>query len=224
MKIKLIILNIIILLFFVLCGTQENEFTDHFPGIEIPVMNGYYKLERVFDRPKYTKSLNYYIKVEYPAENVIEFYRSEFEKRGWKPDDFFTNQWMEVNTGIKQRSGSWINPELDLEIFLVLRYDIRDGKWDELQVICQIQPDVDHSKLMEFIDNFGKSNPDDYVKFIDLINKIPVKSWKLDIDKFNDVVKNNKTLEPYLFEYKKIANDIIKKTEEIIKRMNKKNL
>ena len=53
---------------------------DPYPSIEIPVMDGGYKVKRFYDNPKGTKSLNYYVKAEYPADDVIRFYNSKFKE------------------------------------------------------------------------------------------------------------------------------------------------
>ena len=59
---------------------------------------------------------------------------------------------------------------------------------------------------------------------MDVINQINTKNGEIDINKFNNVVKKYIDLKPFLIEYKRIADDIIKKNEAIIKRINNKNL
>ena len=55
----------------------SNSQIDPYPKIEIPVMDGGYNVKKFYNRPNSTKSLNYYIEADYPANKVLKFYFME---------------------------------------------------------------------------------------------------------------------------------------------------
>lgn len=188
----------------------SNSQVDPYPNIEIPIMKGGYKVKEFFDHPKGTKSLNYYVKVEYPADRVLQFYDSRFKENGWiASNDKMKRQWecfidgtIEGEPQVKQVLALWINPKLKKEVFLALKYVKAMDKWsNKLHVICQIQPLIDRTRLEEFMKQLDESG---YLsKFMKLINSYRMANGEVDIDK---AIKENPDND-YLKEYKKIVRE-----------------
>jgi len=186
-----------------------NAQVDPYPNIEIPVMKGAYKVKCFFDRPKQTKSLNYYVKVGYPAEEVFRFYDSRFKDNGWTTyNDKMKGQWecfvdgtMESTPQVRQFLTSWVSPEFREEAFLALKYVKVGDEWsDELHVICQIQPLTDRTMLEEFLKQLDESGH--LSSFMELIDSYRMANGEVDVDK---AIKENPDND-HLKEYKKIVH------------------
>ena len=183
---------------------------DPYPNIEIPIMEGSYNVRRFINRPKGTKSLNYYIKAEYPADKVLQFYDSEFKANGWIPSNKEKKQWeyfvdstMKDEPKVKQLLSFWTNQKLQKKAFLALKYVKVDDKWsNELHVICQIQPLSDRTKLYFFIKKLDESG--NLGEFMEMINFYRMANGDVDINKAIKENPNNK----YLKEYKKIVSEL----------------
>ncbi len=191
-------------------GNTVYSQTDPYPNIEIPIMEGSYKVRRFYDRPKGTKSLNYYIKAEYPADKVLQFYDSEFKANGWIPSKKEKRQWecfvdstMEGEPQVKQLLSLWTNQKLEKEAFLALKYVKVEDKWNNaLHVICQIQPLSARTKLDVFIKKLDESG--NLGKFMEMINSFRMANGEVDINKAIKENPNNK----YLKEYKQIVSEM----------------
>ena len=122
---------------------------DLFPPIEIPVFYDGYHIEKKIDRSRGTKSISYRIQTKFPASEVLEFYDSYFNARGWRSSfEICQRHWDSLPDGTKaggpfgkQLFTSWEHPEFNLKAVLRLKYEIVNGKWqDELTVRCRLQP------------------------------------------------------------------------------------
>ena len=123
--------------------------TDQFPSIEMPVYQSGYQIKEEIDRSKGTKSISYRVQTKFPAAEVLEFYDSYFNARGWRSSfEICQRHWDRIPGGSnaggpsgKQLFTSWEHPEFNLKAVLWLEYEIVNEKWrDELAVRCRLQP------------------------------------------------------------------------------------
>ena len=177
---------------------------DPYPNIEIPIIDGAHKVKKFIDNPKGTKSLNYYIRAKYPADKVLQFYDLEFKRNGWidsngkmtRQWDCFTDDTVEGNPQVRQLLALWINPKLRTEAFLALRYVKIGDKWgDELFVVCQIQPEIDTTRLENFFRKLEELKQ--YQEFMRLINSYLMPNGEVDIEKAVRENPNNELLKEY---------------------------
>ena len=210
MKSIIIVTSLFLIVNIFSFGNTTYSQTDPYPNIEIPIMEGSYKVRKYFDRPKGSKSLNYYIKAEYPADKVLQFYDSEFIANGWIPSNTIKRQWecffdstMEGEPQVKQLLSLWTNKKFEKQAFLALKYVKIEDKWsNELHVICQIQPLSDRTKLDMFIKRLDESG--NLGNFMEMISSYRLANGKVDINKAIKENPNNK----YLKEYKKIVSEM----------------
>lgn len=184
---------------------------DPYPSIEIPVLPDSYHITRIFDHPPKTKSLNYFLRTQYPADEVLEFYDSKFKEIGYVASsnkfkrqwEFFIDGTIEEEPRVRQLLALWINPALKVEAFLALRY-VKDVKsWgNELHVLCQIQPLIDTTRLEEFLRQLHESNKQ--AQFMKLIDSYRMSDGEVDIDKAVSENPDNDCLN----KYKKIIDEM----------------
>ena len=195
---------------FVLKGISNTQ-EDPYPNIKIPVINGAYNVKIYFNHPKATKSLNYYVRAEYPANEVIRFYDSEFKQNGWiacngkakREWECFIDGTIASKPLVRQFLALWVHPILKKEAFLALRYVRIGDKWsNELHVICQVQPLSDRTRLESFMKKLDKDGG--LSKFMNLINSYRMANGQVNIDK---AIKENPE-NHYLKEYKRILDEI----------------
>lgn len=223
MKIKAILIGV----FIVFSGLFKIAYCtspDYYPLVKIPVMANGYNVKKVYGNPKYTKSLNYFLETEYPAETVISFYNSRFKADGWEiSKEKFKGEWQSFiddtikgSPEVRQRLSLWIKPDLELEAFLALRYEMQNNDWSDLQVLCQIQPNIDYSTLERFLERLQKEKGDIYPRFMEQLDSIFESNGDVDEKKFNHVLITNKDLAPYLIEYKKMVDKIFSEVKAIL--------
>ena len=121
---------------------------DLFPSIEIPIFDNGYDIKKEVDRSGGTKSISYRVQTEFPAAEVLEFYDSYFNAKGWRSSfEICQRHWDRLPDGTKaggpsgkQLFTSWEHSEFNLKAVLRLEYEIVNGKWqDELTVRCRLQ-------------------------------------------------------------------------------------
>jgi len=196
---------------------------DPCPSIKIPVMPSSYHITRVFGHPPKTKSLNYFLRAQYPADEVLQFYDSKFKEIGYiaSPNklkrqwECFVDGTIKGDPTVRQLLASWINIELKVEAILALRY-VKIGKnWgNELHVLCQIQPLVDTTRLEEFLRQLYKSKQQ--AEFMKLLDSYRMSDGEVDIDKAVREHPDN----DYLKEYKEIIDEINRKLVLPVSRKN----
>jgi len=122
---------------------------DHFPSIEIPIFHNGYDIKKERDRSGGTKSISYRVQKRFPAAEVLEFYDSYFNARGWRSSfEICQRHWDRIPGGSnaggpsgKQLFTSWEHPELNLKAVLRLEYEMVNERWrGELAVRCRLQP------------------------------------------------------------------------------------
>ena len=130
---------------------------DPFPSTEIPVFHSGYHIKKEIDRSKGTKSISYYVQTKFPAAEVLQFYDSYFNAKGWRSSfEICQRHWDRLpdrtkagGLSGKQLFTAWEHPELSLKAVLRLEYEKVDAKWqDELAVRCQLlsKPDLSTSQ------------------------------------------------------------------------------
>ncbi len=134
--------NLILLLSYVFAA-------DCFAPIDIPVFHNGYDIVEEVNPSAETKSISYRVQVKFPAAEVLEFYDSYFNARGWRSSfEICQRHWdrlpEETQSGgsfAKQLFTSWEHPKLNLTAVLRLEYEIVDkNRPDELAVKCRLQP------------------------------------------------------------------------------------
>jgi DNA ligase 1 len=122
---------------------------DLFPSIEIPVFHSGHHIKKEIDPSRATKSISYRVHTKFPAAEVLEFYDSYFNARGWRSSfEICQRHWDRLTDGTKaggpsgeQLFTSWEHPKFNLKAILRLEYERVNEKWqDELVVRCQLQP------------------------------------------------------------------------------------
>ncbi len=204
------------------CNRMLKAETDPYPNIHIPIVKNAYNIERFSNKPKMTKSANYYVKTVYPATKVLEFYdskltemgfteslRGEFGKRKW---ECFIDATTEGAPKVRQLLALWSNAEFNIEAALVMRYERTGEKWgDELHVLCQIQPSIDTMRLDSFLKKLEKAGQQ--ASFLKLLDSYRMPNGEPDIDQAINENPNN----DYLKEYKIIVDEIRVKTGGALK-------
>jgi hypothetical protein len=192
--------------------SNANSEVDPYPNIEIPMLQGSYKVKMFVNQPKGTKSLNYFIKTAYPANEVLQFYELKLKEAGFLPSlakqkrqwESFIDDTNKGNT-VRQLLASWINPNLKAEAFLALRYTEVGKKWtNELHIICQIQPIFDRKRLENFITRLRDTKQ--YEKFMKLLDSYRMPDGEVNIDRA--ITENPQNYD--LREYKKIVDGMTK--------------
>lgn len=190
---------------------------DPYPDIEIPVISTGYNIKKFVNKPKGTKSVNYFIKVEYPATNILEFYDRRFKEMGWGPsskDNFGKRNWecfiddtVNGSPKVKQLLALWVDKEMENEALLALRYRMfPGGSWnDELWIVCQIQPVINFKEIDHFFEELKKSG--EYIKFMELLDKYRLDDGSVDFDKAVEENIDNKNLLDYYGLIRDIQNE-----------------
>ena len=99
---------------------------DHFPSIEIPVFHNGYHIKKEVDRSTGTNSISYRVQIKFPAAEVLEFYDSYFNARGWRSSfEICQRHWDHLHDGTnaggpsgKQLFTSWEHLEFNLKAVL----------------------------------------------------------------------------------------------------------
>ena len=119
---------------------------------ECPVFPGAYNVSVSTQNPPGTKAFSYILKMEYPAQQVIDFYDNKFKPPEWLPfteDGFGDRKWFGYIDGtlpgepkVNRFIASWVDPKKEVRLILALVYLSTDEK-NELGVTCQIYPFFD---------------------------------------------------------------------------------
>lgn len=138
--------------------------TDPFPDFNIPVYPKNENLIKNINRPaKGIKSVAYFVKIQFPAMNVITYYDKELGKLGYKPyseDGYGKHQWESFNhtSGYWEKTNevpgrfraTWVDSDKQIRIILSMsyKYDGRDNEWrNNLFVHCTVSKFFDSRDL-----------------------------------------------------------------------------
>jgi hypothetical protein len=125
-------------------GSSEG---DRVATFEIPVFNGGYNIKEILNPAHGTKTITYNVRMKYPAAELIEFYDSYLNGKGWM-SSFETCQrhWADSAGDneirilpARQMFVSWQNPDLNLQLNLWLKHDLAKMQQDEVAVEGRLQ-------------------------------------------------------------------------------------
>ncbi len=150
-------------IFFVFCILTFGCSTDPFPDFKIPVYPKNENIKKNINKPaKGTKSVAYFVKIQFPAMNVITYYDKNLGELGYKPffeDGYGKHQWESFNhkSGYWEKTNdvpgrfiaTWVDSERQIRIILSMKYmyDGLDKEWrNNLFVHCTV------SKFFDFRD------------------------------------------------------------------------
>lgn len=148
-KSKFIYLLSLIICIHLSYSISSSSAIDPHPTIEIPIFQGGYNVEKLFDASKETKSITYQIQTTNPPAEVLEFYDAYFNGLGWRSSfEICQRNWEDLGSGektvepiVRQLYASWAHAELNLKAVLWLQYEMVDNeRQNEVAVKCQLQP------------------------------------------------------------------------------------
>jgi len=148
-KFKLIHLISLIICIHLSHSISISSALDPHPTIEIPIFQGGYNVEKLFDASKETKSVTYQIQTTNPPAEVLEFYDAYFNGIGWRSSfEICQRNWEDLSDRTKttapitrQLFASWEHAELNLKAVLWLTYEAGNtDSQNEVVVKCQLQP------------------------------------------------------------------------------------
>ena len=120
--------------------------------IDIPVFQGGYNIKREVTPSRGIKSIPYRVRAKYPAAEIIEFYDSFFNGRGWISSfEICQRHWAESGNDSKysalqekQMFVSWQHPDLNLKLVLWLKHGSANvQRQDEVIVEGRLQSMAD---------------------------------------------------------------------------------
>lgn len=165
---------------------------DPFPQINLPVFTDAFQVHHVINRPEGAKSVQYKVKIKWPAQELINFYNSEFDKMGlskYSKDNYGGGGWEHFIDGTQKGSlGSnryfetWVDKNHSIRILIV--FDYRGTKSvsevAEVSVLCQINKFYDFTRLNEFYEKLRKLNKEQ--EFNTMIGKYSKSKHELDLE------------------------------------------
>jgi hypothetical protein len=201
-------------IFILSCNDRSNNSqpVDPYSNIELPIYPKGYNVQKYVNKPLGTKSVNYSIKVKYPAIQVLKYYQDNFREMGWSLSNRDRNDNMEWESfidsttngspQIRQLILTWRDSRNKNELFLALRYKkyMQEDWNDELNVLCQIHPLVNTSKLDNFIKRLRESKQ--HEEFMKMLDSYRMSNGEVNIDKALRENPDNSNLR----EYKKIID------------------
>lgn len=212
MRKYMVLVFIITVFFYIESAFCLNDKTDPYPNITIPVYSGAYKVHLFKNRGKKVKTVNYYVRSNYPSYQLLEFYNNKLKKVGFKIKEEERPKWesfvdgtINGNPEVRQLIAIWENRENRIEALLALRFKQTDKGWDDtLNVKFQLQPLFDMTKLKDFIKELKSTGDEAYNNFMNLLDKYRGEDGEVDIDKAISENKSNTNL----LKYKKILEDM----------------
>jgi hypothetical protein len=129
-------------------ATPGSSAGDPYPAFEIPVFQGGYNIKKDFNPAGGSKTVTYSIQLKSPAAEIIEFYDSYFNGKGWISSfeicqrhwDAPADQTINDAPPVKQMFASWEHPDLDLKVVLWLKHDLANKQGqNDVKVECRLQ-------------------------------------------------------------------------------------
>lgn len=164
---------------------------DPFPGINLPIFPDALQVHHVINNPEGTKSVQYKVKIKWPAHELITFYALKFDKMGlskYSKDNYGRGEWEHYADGTLKDSSesnryleSWVDKNHSIRILLAIDYTGTKSRSDgaEIFVACQISKFYDFTKLNEFYERLKKQNKEE--EFNTMIGKYSNGNNVLDI-------------------------------------------
>lgn len=148
-----LILSIYLLAGICLTGSISNSSEgDPDSYIDIPVFQGGYNIKKELSPSGGIKSIIYRVRTKYPAAEIIEFYDSYFNGRGWISSfEICQRHWAESGNDFedsalqeKQMFVSWQHHDLNLKLDIWLKHGPADvQRQDEVTVEGRLQSMAD---------------------------------------------------------------------------------
>lgn len=208
--------SLIFFLFMESSGCSDSS-SDPYPQIDLPIFAGAIQKKDFIDFNKSIKSVSYKLKIKYPADQVVNFYKAKLKKNGFTLKESGEPKWenfiddtLEGSPKIRQLLSSWENNKLQVEAFLALIYRNSGKGWsDELNVTCQLQPAVDISEIEKFMEELKTAGDDKYSDFMKLLDLYRGENGQVDMEKAVNENKDN----AYLRRYKDIVDRVKRELE-----------
>ncbi len=181
---------------------------DPFPQINLPVFTNAFQVHHVINRPEGAKSVQYKVKIKWPAQELINFYNSEFDKMGlskYSKDNYGAGGWEHFTDGTQKSSlennrysETWADKNHSIRILLFFDYrgTKRGSEVSEVSVVCQINKFYDFTKLNEFYERLRKLNKEQ--EFNIMIGKYSKSNHELDIEQALKENPNNAELREFI--------------------------
>jgi hypothetical protein len=152
--------KIILLVIFLICIWKnaygddifKDEISSRISEFECPIFQGGYNVNISTENPLGTKAFSYALEMEYPAQQIIDFYNNYFKLPEWQAyfeDRYGKGKWFSFidatdkgNPRVNRFFTTWIDPKKEVRVVLALEYR-STYKENELGVTCQIYPFFD---------------------------------------------------------------------------------
>jgi hypothetical protein len=209
-RISVIILLVTCCLFLFSCNKPSYHVygKDPFPQINLPIFTDAFEVHHVINKPEGSKSVQYKAKITWPAQEIIDFYNSAFNKMGlskYSKDNYGTGRWEHFIDGTQKGCTednryieTWVDKNHSIRI--VLNLDYRGTKKalgvSEVSVVCQINKFYDFTRMNEFDEKLRKINKEQ--EFYTLIGKYSKSNHELDIEKAMKENPNNAELREFI--------------------------
>lgn len=176
-------------------------------SITIPKYQNGYNVDTHEDLERKIKSISYYLRIDYPAKDVIDFYSAKMRQLNYLPlenENIEPGIWVsyEDNTDqkllkIKQYYQSWISEDKKNKGTLVLIYesDYREINKSELLVTFQLMPFYETSNIDKFFDELEKKG--NFEEFMNLLKRYSLDNGNIDFKKAIKENPNNIDLQIY---------------------------
>lgn len=124
---------------------------DPHPAIQIPIFEGGYNLNKLFDTARETKFITYKVQTNNPPTEVLEFYDAYFNGNGWQSAfEICQRNWEHSGDGKKraepifrQLFASWAHPGKNLKTVLWLTYEAENNvSQNEVVVQLRLYPET----------------------------------------------------------------------------------
>lgn len=205
-----LLLVVICLIFLSSCEEPKYDVygKDSFPEIKLPLYPKAIRINHIINRPEGTKSVSYKVRIKWPAQELIEFYESEFEQMGfskYSADGYGRGKWFQFIDGTKKNEPevnrfieTWADKNHSIRVLLHLDYlRERDNPWpNEVFVMCQIQQFFDYTKLNEFMEKMRRSGKEQ--EFNELLLKYLSKDKDMDIERALKENPDNEDLKEFI--------------------------
>lgn len=126
--------------------------TDPYPAFELPIFHGGYDIKKSNDPAGGSKTLTYRVRLNSQAAEIVEFYDSFFNGKGWISSFEICQRHWEVSDAnaandrlhIKRMFASWAHPTHDLKVVLWLKQAVVEQQdLKGVKVECRLQSKTD---------------------------------------------------------------------------------
>ncbi len=198
---------IIVLSIALLIGCNEPKYfrngEDPFPEITLPVYLSPNDVTFVINSPHGAKSVQYSLKMMWPALEIAHFYDKELKRMGYThymDDGYGGAEWSGFIDGTKEGSPSvgqyiktWVDDKHERRILLALR---NYNEAEDVKVIFQVNRFFDFTELNEFDAKLEKQ--DKSAEFYKFLSKYEDDKHTVDLDRALSENPDNELLKEYV--------------------------